>query len=53
MSKRDATEGDDKQWRRLCELVATENNPERLSRLIDQLLQELDARRRTLREGEK
>jgi hypothetical protein len=53
MSKRDATEGDGKDWQRLCELVATENNPERLSRLIDQLLKELDARRRTLRESEK
>jgi hypothetical protein len=53
MSKRDEAEGSDNEWRRLCELVATENNPERLSRLINQLLQELDARRRALREGEK
>jgi hypothetical protein len=53
MNNRDKTNGDDKEWRRLCELVTAESNPERLSRLIDQLLQELDARRQALRESEK
>jgi hypothetical protein len=46
------TDKDDKEWRRLCELVAAESNPERLSRLIDQLLKELDARRKALRESD-
>jgi len=53
MNNRDKTNGDDKEWRRLCELVTAESNPMRLSRLIDQLLQELDARRQALRENEK
>lgn len=53
MNNRDKTNGDDKEWRRLCELVTAESNPERLSRLIDQLLQELDARREALQENEK
>lgn len=44
---------DDQQWRRLCELVAAEPDPERLSELVDQLLKELDSRRATLRESEK
>jgi hypothetical protein len=44
--------GDNKQWRRLCELVATEPNPHRLSELVDELLKELDARRELLLEGE-
>jgi hypothetical protein len=55
MNTREKTNRDDadKEWRRLCELVSAESNPERLSRLIDQLLHELDARRRTLRESDK
>jgi hypothetical protein len=53
MNDRDKTNGEDKEWRKLCELVAAEGNPERLSRLIDQLLQELDDRRQALRENEK
>lgn len=44
---------DEKQWRKLCELVATEPDPERLSELVDQLLKELDSRREALRESEK
>ena len=39
---------DEGQWRKLCALVATEPDPERLSELVDQLLKELDARRETL-----
>jgi hypothetical protein len=53
MNDQGKTNGDDKEWRRLCELVAAESNPERLSRLIDQLLKELDARRKALQESEK
>jgi len=53
MNNREKANGNDKEWRRLCELVVTESNPERLSRLIDQLLEELDARRRALPEKER
>jgi hypothetical protein len=52
-NNREKANGDDKEWRRLCELVATESDPGRLSRLIDQLLEELDARRRALGQSEK
>lgn len=45
--------GDERQWRKLCELVAIEPDPQRLSELVDQLLKELDARREALRESEK
>jgi hypothetical protein len=38
-------------WRKLCELVAQEQNPQRLSELLDQLIKTLDARRRELRSG--
>lgn len=53
MNQRAEHNGDEKEWRRICELVATENNPERLSELVDQLLKELDARRAALRTSEK
>jgi len=39
----------DQDWRKLCELVACEQNPQRLSELLDQLIKMLDARRRELR----
>jgi hypothetical protein len=38
-----------KEWRRLCKAVADEPDPRRLSQLADQLIEKLDARRRTLR----
>jgi len=44
---------DEKEWRRLCQLVAAEGDPQRLSELVDRLLKELDARREALRESEK
>jgi hypothetical protein len=44
---------DEGQWRKLCALVATEPDPERLSELVDQLLKELDARRETLGDCER
>jgi methylphosphotriester-DNA--protein-cysteine methyltransferase len=39
----------EKEWRRLCKLVADESDPRRLSELVDQLIEKLDARRRALR----
>lgn len=39
----------DQDWRKLCELVEREQNPQRLSELLDQLIKQLDARRRALR----
>jgi len=44
---------DEKSWRRLCQQVAAEPEPQRLSELVDQLLKELDARREAPRESEK
>lgn len=41
----------DQHWRKLCELVAREQNPQRLSALLDQLIKSLDARRQELRSG--
>jgi hypothetical protein len=38
----------DQDWRKLCELVAGEQDPKRLSELVDQLIKKLDARRREL-----
>jgi hypothetical protein len=37
------TEDDD--WRRLCRSVADESDPQRLSALVDELIQVLDKRR--------
>ena len=42
---------DDEEWRRLCELVAHEPDPQRLSILLDQLIQKLDARTEALRKS--
>ena len=53
MSSRETFGVDERQWRKLCELVATEPDPERLSELVDQLLNELDSRREALRGIEK
>jgi hypothetical protein len=39
---------DEKDWRKLCALVAEENNPQRLSELIDQLIKALNVRRQEL-----
>ena len=40
----------EQEWRKLCELVAREPDPLRLSELVDQLIQQLDARRNALRQ---
>lgn len=53
MKTRENSRVDDNRWRKLCELVAVESDPKRLSQLLDQLLKELDARREALREDEK
>jgi hypothetical protein len=53
MTTRENLRVDDNRWRKLCELVATENDPKRLSQLLDQLLKELDARRDAIREHDK
>jgi hypothetical protein len=42
----------DQDWRKLCELVAREQNPQRLSALVDQLIKKLEARRRELRSSD-
>lgn len=42
----------DQDWRKLCELVAREQDPRRLSELVEQLIKKLDARRRELRSSE-
>ena len=42
---------DEKEWQRLCALVA-ERDPGRLSQLLTQLLNELDARRKKNQEKE-
>jgi hypothetical protein len=52
MKTRENLKVDDNRWRKLCELVATESDPRRISQLLDQLLKELDARREALRGNE-
>jgi hypothetical protein len=42
----------DQDWRKLCELVAREQDPQRLSELVEQLIKKLDARRRELRSSD-
>jgi hypothetical protein len=42
----------DQDWRKLCELVAREQNPQRLSALVDQLIKKLEASRRELRSSD-
>ena len=38
------TDGEEKNWRVLCELVARETNPQKLRELVEQLTKALDAR---------
>jgi hypothetical protein len=38
----------DDKWRKLCELIAVEADPHRLSDLVDQLVKEFDARREAI-----
>jgi hypothetical protein len=39
---------DDKNWRRLCRMVSDEQDPHRLSELVDELIKALDSRRQNL-----
>jgi hypothetical protein len=43
----------EKEWRKLCELVADEHDPHRLSKLVDQLIEKLDSRREALRKSKR
>lgn len=52
MNNREKLSMNEQEWRKLCQQVANEPDPQRLSELLDQLLKELDARRETLREIE-
>jgi hypothetical protein len=52
MTNRDIRTVDEKEWRRLCDLIASEPDPRRLSQLVDQLLNALEARRKEMREKE-
>lgn len=40
---------EEKDWRKLCESIQDEQDPQRLSELVDQLLKALDDRREELR----
>jgi hypothetical protein len=37
------------EWKKLCELVSNETDPQKLSKHLDRLIQALDARRHALR----
>jgi hypothetical protein len=51
MNMKERVSSDDK-WRRLCEMIAVEADPHRLSDLVNQLVKELDARREAIRKDE-
>jgi hypothetical protein len=38
---------DEKEWRRVCDLIIAESNPQRMSELLELLLRELEARRKS------
>jgi len=42
----------DDKWRKLCEMIAVEADPQGLSDLVNQLVKELDARREAIRKEE-
>lgn len=41
----------DKEWYALCEAIAKERDPERMSRLLATLIQSIDGRRQALQNG--
>ena len=43
----------EKEWRKLCDMIAAEPDPQRISQLVDQLLKELDARRQEINDKER
>jgi hypothetical protein len=46
-------EEEKEEWRKLCELVADEPDPRRLSELVDQLIEKLEARRQALEKSKR
>jgi hypothetical protein len=52
MNNREIESVDEKEWRKLCDLIASERDPERLSQLVTELLNELDGRRQKIQENE-
>jgi hypothetical protein len=52
MNNRENESVDENEWRKLCDLIASERDPERLSQLVTELLNELDARRKKIQENE-
>ncbi len=42
----------DQEWLKLCELIAREQDPHRLSELVNQLVKKLDVRRGELRSSD-
>ena len=53
MNNREKSSVDEREWRKLCDLIAAEPDPQRISELLDLLLKELDARRQEIREEER
>jgi hypothetical protein len=41
------TRNQEKEWKELCELVANEQDPQKFTQLLDQLIRALDARGRS------
>jgi hypothetical protein len=41
----------DQEWHALCEAIAKERDPERMSRLLDSLIKSIDGRRQSLQNG--
>jgi len=40
MNNRGAEKVNEKEWRKLCDMIAAEPDPQRISQLVDQLLKE-------------
>jgi hypothetical protein len=40
---------DEKEWQALCESIATERDPDRMTMLLARLIKEMEARRQALR----
>ncbi len=53
MNNRGAEKVNEKEWRKLCDRIAAEPDPQRISQLVDQLLKELDARRQEINDKER
>jgi hypothetical protein len=53
MTNNEGEKDRDQEWSKLCELVAREKDPRKLSELVDQLLKKLDRRRQELRASDR